>query len=420
MLRKLIVSIMVITSLAFLLGGFGYPQKEPIKIGHIIPRTGLFGPYGIRTAKGAPLAVKQINANGGMNGRPVELYPVDTEASPEVAVNKVRRLITKKGVDLLVGTASSSVASAIAAEATAQKVPFLNVGAYTQKLTQDYCSKYVFTTLWNNIQVQAGAAYLVKDQPWETIYNISPDYVFGHEAWTFFLSKLQELRPANDPIVVAGSDFPSFGTTDYSAYIAKIKAKKPDAIFSSLWASDEIAFLKQALQFGLFDEVKNYISGAAVPDEVSLALGPEGMQAFREKGVTIRSMTIYDPGWPDTSRNTAFKEAYRDEYGEFPYGKTWADYTAIYLIKAAIEKAGTADPEAIACALEDLEWVNEQGTWKVRGEDHVVIPEYLVGGKVQPGPFPIWTLSDIQTIPGEDVTYPVEESGCERTWTCPE
>ncbi len=419
MLKRLaIASLLVVFCLALLSGCApqtapeedGQPIEQegvtPIKIGHLMAKTGLFGPYGIRTARGSELAVEEINAAGGILGRPVEILYEDSEANTSVGVEKARRLIDEAEVKFIMGSVSSSVSNALAAEATAAEVVFINVGGYSPELSgPEVGSDYVFTALWNNIQVQRACARLVKDQPWEKMYNISPDYVFGHEAWEIFSEAYQELRGDN-PIEIVGSDFPSFGTADFADYIAKIKAAKPDVIFSSLWATDEITFLRQGLEFGLFDEVKHYISAAAVPDEMALAFGPEGMQPFADKGVTIWAMTIYDPNWPDNEANKRFIEAYHKKFNDYPYAKTWADYAAVYLLKAGIEKAGSDNPADVAAALSGLTWENEQGTWQIRADDHMVIPEYLVGGKLQSGSFPVWTLGDIQLFPGEEVTPP--------------
>ncbi len=380
------------------------PVDEPILIGHLMAETGVFGPYGIRTALGSELAVEEINEAGGILGRPVEIIYEDTEANPSVAVDRSRRLVDEAGVQFIMGSASSSVSLALAAEAMADEFVFVNVGGYTPELSSDDGGKFVFTALWNNLQLQRVCAKMVSEEPWDTVYNMSPDYVFGHEAWEVFSTSLNELYRADNPIEVVGSDFPTFGTDDFSDYIAKIAAASPDVIYSTLWATDEITFLRQGLEFGLFDDVKHYISGAAVPDELALALGPDGMQPFADLGVTIWAMSIYDPSWPDTEKNQRFIDSFYDKFGDYPYAKTWADYAAVYLIKEGIEKAGSTDPAEVAAALSGIAWENEQGTWQIREEDHMVIPEMIIGGILQPGDFPVWSLGDIQLFPGEEVT----------------
>ena len=380
------------------------PTEEPIVIGHLMAKTGVFGPYGIRTALGSELAVEEINEAGGILGRPVEIIYEDTEANPSVAVDRSRRLVDEAGVKFVMGSASSSVSLALAAEAMADEFIFVNVGGYTPELSSDDGGEFVFTALWNNLQLQRACAKMVSEEPWDTVYNMSPDYVFGHEAWEVFSTSMNELYRPDNPIEVVGSDFPAFGTEDFSDYIAKIAAANPDVIYSTLWATDEITFLRQGLEFGLFDDVKHYISGAAVPDELALALGPDGMQPFADLGVTIWAMSIYDPSWPDTEKNQRFIDSFYDKFGDYPYAKTWADYAAVYLIKEGIEKAGSAEPADVAAALSGITWENEQGTWQIREEDHMVIPEMIVGGILQPGDFPVWSLGDIQLFPGEEVT----------------
>lgn len=379
------------------------PTGEPIVIGHLMAQTGVFGPYGIRTAQGSALAVEEINAAGGILGRPVEIIYEDTEANPSVAVERSRRLVDEAGIQFVMGSASSSVSLALAAEAMADEFIFVNVGGYTPELSAADGGEFVFTTLWNNLQLQRCCALMVSEEPWDRIYNMSPDYLFGHEAWEVFSTSLEEFR-ADTPFEVVGSDFPAFGTDDFSDYIAKIIAAEPDAIFSTLWATDEIAFLRQGLEFGLFDNVKHYISGAAVPDELALAMGNEGMAPFDELGVTIWAMSIYDPSWPDTDKNKRFIESYYNKFGDYPYAKTWADYAAVYLIKQGIEAAGSTDPSEVSAALSGMSWENEQGTWEIRAQDHMVIPEYIVGGILRPGDFPVWSLDDIRLFPGIDVT----------------
>lgn len=379
------------------------PVGDPILIGHLMAKTGVFGPYGIRTALGSELAVEEINAAGGILGRPLEIIYEDSEANPSVAVERARRLVDEAGVKFIMGSASSSVSIALASEAMAEGIVFVNVGGYTPELSGTDGGEFVFTALWNNLQLQRSCALMVSEEPWDTVYNMSPDYVFGHEAWEVFSTSINEYR-ADNPIEVVGSDFPAFGTADFSDFIVKIAAANPDVIYSTLWATDEITFLRQGLEFGLFDNVKHYISGAAVPDELALALGPEGMEPFNELGVTIWAMSIYDPSWPDTEKNQRFIDSFFNKFGDYPYAKTWADYAAVYLLKAGIEAAGSAEPSDVAAALSGITWENEQGTWSIREEDHMVIPEYIVGGILRPGDFPVWSLDDIKLFPGADVT----------------
>ena len=86
-------------------------------------------------------------------------------------------------------------------------------------------------------------AYYVKDLPYTKYWIMGPDYAYGHSMAEMFVEKLKEIKPG---FVVLGESWPKFGTTDFTPYISAIMAAKPEAIYSSVWGADWVAWLKQA------------------------------------------------------------------------------------------------------------------------------------------------------------------------------
>jgi len=189
-----------------------------------------------------------------------------------------------------------------------------------------------------------------------------------------FKTKLKELRP---DIEIVGELFPKFLSNDYSDYIKQIQDAKPDAVWSPLWGGDAVTFIKQALPTGLFKEVK-FAFPCAGALEVLVPMGND-----MPDGIYVSSRYFFPT--PDSDMNRNFVKAYRKNYNEYPDYMAGETYAGVYFIKAAIERAGTTDTEAIIKAVdrEPLAWQTPEG-WKImRPADHSVVEDCIWGETTQ-------------------------------------
>ena len=176
----------------------------------------------------------------------------DDKSSPEVGLREAKDLVLREKVNLLAGTVVSSVAHAVSQFAKEQKKIFIIDTSSDKAIMEENGHRYVFRATSGTRGMSYAMAYYVKDLPYTKYWIMGPDYAYGHSMGEMFVEKLKELKPG---MTVLGESWPRFGTTDFTPYISAIMAAKPDAIYSSVWGADWVAWLKQAKPMGFHDKV---------------------------------------------------------------------------------------------------------------------------------------------------------------------
>lgn len=343
---------------------------QTIKVGAMFIASGPMGGYGKHAKQAIQLATEEINASGGVLGKNLEVLFEDTQLKKEIALDHARTFISEDKVDFLMGPTSSGLAMALSDAARDAKKILIATQAAADALTGARFHPYIFSTLSNAMMHARSGAYVMASKPYKRYMCVGPDYSYGHSSWNMFKSKLQELRP---DVEIVGELFPKFLAKDYTPYIQKIQEAKPDAVWSPLWGNDAVQFIKQALPTGIFKEVK-FAFPCAGALEVLVPMGKD-----MPEGILVSSRYFFTS--PDSSMNRGFVKAYKDRFDEFPDYMAGETYSGVYFIKAAVEKAGSVDPEAIIQAIEKepLAWETPEG-WKImRGEDHSVLEDCLWG-----------------------------------------
>ena len=145
-------------------------------------------------------------------------------------------------------------------------------------LTEEQGHTYVVRTNTNSTVIGRTAALAAAKGPWKTYYFIGPDYEWGHRVNADFWEFLQ---PKKQGVQKMGELWPKLGERDFSSHITTILNAKPEAVFSSLWGGDLIAFVKQASTYGFFDKVQ-FVSTGAGDLDILKPLGaemPDGIMA---------------------------------------------------------------------------------------------------------------------------------------------
>ncbi len=193
--------------------------------------------------------------------------------------------------------------------------------------------------------------------------NVSPDYEYGHSCWDHFTKKMKEKDPG---FSIAADRWPRFGAGGgYGPDINAVIASGADAVYSNLYGSDLIAFIREAKGFGLFTKIKLF-AVSEMPYDIPHALGKD-------------MVDLWAGGhYLDLAYNNAeaqrFNKAYRAKFGGEYFAVTQShavpSYDAVYAYKAAIEKAGTDEPKAVIKALENLRIKSPLGEKWIRPGDH--------------------------------------------------
>ncbi len=229
---------------------------DTVKIGLDNPLTGTYAAVGKNEMIGCQLAVEQINAKGGILGRQAELLVEDsTSGDAGTAVQKARKLIDRDKVSFLLGNVNSALTLAMAQVASEKGILHMVTGGHTDAVTGSSCHWNVFR-ICNTTQMEANAVTpsIIKNagKKW---YYITPDYAFGHT-----LQSGLEAACAKAGGTKLGADLTPLGTTDFSSYLIKAQAAKPDVILFLTQGDDMVNALKQAVQFGL--DKRFHLAGA--------------------------------------------------------------------------------------------------------------------------------------------------------------
>ena len=378
-------------------------SQDAIKLGVIYDFAGGCHMYSEAGIKGIKIALEEINAKGGILGKKVEYIVRDTEGKTDVAVREVKDLILREKVNFLIGPCSSGTALAMQVVHTEYKILRISAIANTEAQTVDKFSRY-FVEVVPNTYMEAVAAtrYFQKKVPKAKKFaTIGPDYDFGRREEGAFTEEIKKLVPDAEIVYEA---WPKLGEKDFTAFITAIMAKKPDAVHGSLFGGDLVSFTKQAAPYGFFEKTP-FIALYDLP--VLVALGPDAPEGTFAFG---RGCFFMDPN----PKMMEYAEKFKKATGDYPDGWAVQNYDAVYLLKAAIDKAGTIETEAVIKAIEGMPFDSLRGKFSIRALDHMgTVPCYQ--GTIAKDPkYPFKTWKDLSRVPGEEVIRP--EASVREIW----
>lgn len=360
---------------------------EPIRVGVVTPLSGTYTPIGQQVRWGLELAAKEINAAGGVAGRPLELMFEDEEANPAVAVQKAEKLFQVGKVDFLTGTVNSGSTLAVGQVAERNDRLIATTVSFADSITTDKCSPNVFRVNARAGQQSAALAeWLAKEKPKSKVFYLGPDYEMGRSTVAAFKKAATDKGSPE-----AGEVFAPLDNKDYSQYFGQLRASRPAVLYTSVAGNDTVRLLSQMEEYGL---LKNLLVVGASGTVTSQNIGAIGKAA--EGFVTGVG---YSPEI-DTPANTAFVKAFTAAYGKDPdlYGAD--SYGLLYFYKAAVEKAGATDTASVRTAMEGIQWATPQGTKTMRAGDHQAVQD-MYAVRVTGGKFTI-----VGSVPGEAAIGP--------------
>jgi branched-chain amino acid transport system substrate-binding protein len=339
--------------------------QKPIRVGYPVILSGPGALIGEPSLKGAQMFVEEINAKGGVLNRKIELVVRDTKGNADEAVRVARDLILRENVDFLVGTLTSAEGPAVSPVAKENKIVFVVPVVKTDQLTAPAnLHPYIFRTASNTTIEGRTAAEILAKWKVKRVATISPDYAFGQDVTRAFVTHLKKLRP---DIEIVDQQWPKLGEADYTPFINAQMAKKPEAIFSSLWGGHFVTFVKQARPLRYFESVNFNVlaAGEAGAIETAKAMGDD-----YPYGVTANAYDAFN--W------TAGPAAHREytqrlrKYLKEEHPSSWpiTGYIGMQVLTAAITKANSTDSEKVAKAMLDLTVDTPIGKQTIRGKDH--------------------------------------------------
>lgn len=330
---------------------------EPVKIGVLVPLTGIVAQGGLEMKYGIEMAAEE---KGKVLGRPIELLVEDTQLKPPVGVTKAEKLVYKDGCIALIGVFSSGVGLAIAANIDKLNVPFLTTHVMTTEFYNLHPLVFRSGQLAND-QTAIGNVQGILSNPElknRTYYVIVHDYAWGHDAGDRFiaLAKQKGIKIYNEAYDKAPTS-----TKDWSSYISKIKASGADAVYMAFITNVIPIFAKQASDFGLQAKGMKLVSAAA-PGPLELEAGGEACY-----GIFGASDWSWDVNTPISDK---WEKAFFDKYKTIPSDAAVHSYVGAMNLFNAIDKAGSTDAKAIAAALKGISFNGPYGTVRISAKDN--------------------------------------------------
>ena len=356
--------------------------QKPIKVGMPMPLSGPPALFGDPAAKGAQMFVEELNAKGGVLGRKIELLVRDSKADANEAVRVARELILKDNVDFLVGTLTSAEGPAVSVVAKENKIVFIAPIPKTDQLTAaDKLHPYVFRVAATTTMEGRSAAEIVAKWPVTRIATMSFDYAYGQDVTKAFVEHLKKIKPGAQ---VVDQQWPKLGEQDYNPFINAQMAKKPEAIFSSIWGGFFVTYSKQAKALGVFDAIKyNFIGvGEAATPETTKSMGPD-----YPVGIWGNSYDAFY--WGETAAHRDYV-ARLSKYLKDEYPSSWAiqGYIGMQFLVEAIKKANGTDSDKVAHALLGLAVETPVGRLTIREKDHQANRGQLYGRTARDPKYP--------------------------------
>jgi branched-chain amino acid transport system substrate-binding protein len=338
--------------------------QTTLKIAYVDPLSGggaSVGEVGLKTFQ---YLADQINAKGGVLGMKLEVIGYDNKVNPQESLVQVQKAIDA-GIRIITQGNGSSVAAAISDFVAkyndrnpGKEVIYLNYAAVDPVLTNEKCNYWHFRWDANSdIKMEALTNYMKGRPNIKKVYLINQDYSFGQSVRSQAKKMIAQKRP--DINIVGDELHPLLKITDFSPYVAKIKASGADTVITGNWGQDFALLLKAAADTGLQVDWYTYYAG-----------GPGGATAIKQANVPDRVFQIAE-GVSNISYKPAndFEKAFR----------TKLDITLFYpravnemrMLSAAIEQAKSADPAKFAAKLEGMKAeVFAGGEGFMRADDH--------------------------------------------------
>ncbi len=344
--------------------------KDPVRIGLVSSKSGVFAQQGEEVLRGVQFAIEEANAKGGVDGRKVEVQIADDESTPD-AGRRVAEKMARDGYNLLIGPIPSSISLALAPNLERWDAAYFVVASKSDKITGDSCKPRVFRTNHSDAMDIAMIGEWAKTFKEKSFATLAADYVWGRDSAESF-AKAVKAQGKDVKIQL----YAPMGTKDFSPYIAQLKAAKVEAVWVAEVGRDAIAFVKQAQEFGLIPDTK--IIGHALLQ--NFMVDATGKALENMPGNVAYSADIQNP------RNQAFVAAFKAKYKRVPTDNEGLAYNGAQVIFEGVRRANSVKPADVAKALKGATLDTIFGSAQMRAADHqLVLANYVGRAKVVDG-----------------------------------
>ncbi len=327
-----------VLSAAVMLSSCGGSSSNVITIGGVAPLSGQYTEYGLECKKGIDLAVKEINAAGGINGKTVKFVCEDDEGDPAKSVNAYKKLTTQDKVRMVIGSLTSGATISITQQAQANGVVQIAPAATALAVTD--AGNYIFRACFTDpFQGRIGGKFSAVNLGAKTaavLYDIGNDYSVG--LMENFVSEFT----AQGGSVVSIESY-STNDKDFNAQLTKIKSMNPEVVYLPDYYATVSLIAKQLRAQGIDVPI---VGADGWDGLVGLLAGESGDEVVNG---------YYSNHYASDSTNPAvqkFVQSFKAEYNVAPNAFAALGYDSMCMLKDAIVAAGSSDAAAVRDALE--------------------------------------------------------------------
>lgn len=317
--------------------------EDTVKIGTLYPLTGDVASIGQNIMRGVEFAVNEINENGGIDGKQIEIVQGDTMGDTKTGMTEAERLITQENVSAILGAYQSSVTEVVAQVTEQYQTPLVTAISTADSLTKtgyQYFFRMAPTNsmfLRDMIQFLADASAEKEEIDIKSIAVCADNTLLGQETaeWAKYWAEKQGIEYLGEVLY-------SKGAADLSSEVIQLKDMNPDALVVDNYISDGILLTKTMAEQGykpniMIGKATAYIDPSYIPAVGGLCNG-------------IVTASEFNPG----TKGKEITEAFEEKYGVAMNGHSAEAYTAVWVLKTAIENAGSTEREDIKNALGEL------------------------------------------------------------------
>lgn len=355
-----LISAVIPTILLAACGGSSGSDGDTIKLGVLEDRSGDFALVGIQKSHAVELAVEEINNDGGLLGKKIEIIAPDTQSDDRRYQEMARKLILEDEVDVVMGAFSSASREAIRPIMEEHEMLYF----YNNQYEGGVASKYTFPTgAIPEHQVMTIIEYMIENHG-SNVYTIAADYNFGQITADWVSVAVEELGGE-----VVGEEFIPLGESQFNSSINRIQKENPDFLVVLLTGERQSSFYEQWNTQG--------IVGLPMATTINMA---QQYEHIRTEAPALANMHVAAPFMEelDTPEAQEFVKKFREKFPDDDYVgmEAEAQYTGVYLWAKAVEQAGTTEVDAVIEELEsNLSWEAPSGNVTIDPKSHHAIKD---------------------------------------------
>jgi len=341
-------------------GTAGAANQTKLRLGMMVTLSGSSSVLGTQTRDGFQLALNQLG--GRLGGREVELFVVDDELKPDIAVQRLQGLLARDQVELVVGPIFSNILQAIHKPVIDSGRILISPNAGPSLYAGAQCSPYFSVVSYQNDQAHEVMGRYAEGKAYRRITVIMPNYQAGKDAVAGFRRAFR--GEISDEIYVPLTQL------DFSAELARIAADKPDAVFTFMPGGMGVALVKQYAQAGL---------ASRIPFLSTFTFDEATLPAQQEAALGLTGSTSWSPSL-DNPANKAFVAAYETAYRNVPSAYAMQGYDTAMLIHSALQQTEgeTQDRDRLAAAIRKAEFTSLRGRFRFNSNGYPIQDFYQV------------------------------------------